>query len=170
MSLAFVVGVGIIAAIFLVIAFKLDEEHGILRFAFIMFAMGLLFLIPANINLDKQVCETVLNSTEEFYVYGNNFTGGGAVHWDNLHSSDAPDYNLTDPDGVFLFNKNISNNYEEHCYNTSTSSEAFVKAVKYPYWLFIAYLVVYLFYRVLLGLGRINEGGSMIKSFKGFKK
>lgn len=131
--LGVILGVGIIAAVFLFIAFKLDEEHGILRFAFIMFSMGLLFLIPASVIHNENVCEVVLNDTE---IVGN------STYYD----------------------------YTTYCYEENGTGSSFVKAVKYPYWLFIAYLIVYLFYRAATALGHASKNGRMSRFFKGFKK
>jgi ABC-type uncharacterized transport system permease subunit len=133
MSLTLVVGVGVIAALFLVIAFKLDEEHGILRLAFIMFAMGLLFLIPSSVVQEGNVCEQLVSSST--------VTGDTTTY-----------------------------NYTTSCYLKANGSVAFVKAVKYPYWLFIAYLVVYLFYRSALALGMASRNGRLTRFFRGFKR
>lgn len=132
MSLAFIIGVAVISAVFLTIAFKLDQEHGLLRFAFILFAMGLMFLIPASLVHDSTVCEQLLDTTT---VSGNITTY---------------DYVLT-------------------CHDINNGSLAFVKAVKYPYWLFIAYLVVYLFYKAALALGNASKDGKLSRFFKGWK-
>jgi hypothetical protein len=162
MSLAFIVGVAVISAVFLTIAFKLDQEHGLLRFAFILFAMGLMFLIPASLVHDDTTCDTVIISEESLYVYGNNFTG---YHWD-YDTGTAPDGPQV---GAYLFHKNTTYDYGEHCYNVTSSAVSFVKAVKYPYWLFIAYLVVYLFYKAALALGNASKDGKLSRFFKGWK-
>jgi len=132
-SLTLVLGVGIIASLFLVIAFKLDEEHGLLRFAFILFSLGLLFIIPAAVTHDSRVCEVVLT---ESVVDGNTTT----------------------------------NTYNTFCFDKTTGSLSFVKAVKYPYYLFVAYLLVYLFYKAALLMGSPAGRDGIRRVFRSFKK
>lgn len=161
--LAAIVGVAVISGLFLWIAFKLDEEHGLLRFAFILFALGLTFLVPASVVHSEEVCQPVLNYTRDTYEYGNNFTG---YHWD-YDTGTAPDGPQLD---AYLFHRNTTYDYTTYCYNVTGVGSSFVRAVKYPYWLFIAYMVVYLFYRAALALGNASKGGRMSRFFKGFKK
>lgn len=164
-----IIGVGVIAAVFLFIAFKLDDEHGLLRFAFILFVMGLLFIIPAAVVQNEEVCELVINESEEYYQYGNNFTSN---HWDTYSTppfADSPTFNPSD-DVAFLFHKFTYNTFDVECYNVTGTGSTFVRAVKYPYWLFIAYMIVYLFYRAALALGAATSGGRLSRFFKGFKR
>jgi len=133
MSLTAIVGIAVISAVFLFIAFKLDEEHGLLRFAFILFAMGLLFFIPASVLHSQTSCEPVISTTE---LVGNTTTY----------------------------------DYTTYCYEESGVGVGLVKAVKYPYWLFIAYMVVYLFYRSAVALGNAGNNGSLRRFFKGWKR
>lgn len=168
MSLTALVGIAILVSTFLVIAFKLDEEHGILRFAFIMLSMGLLLFVPAAVLNSQEICEVVVNSSEDYYQYGDNFTSD---HWDTytvIPFADSPTFSPSDKQ-VFIFHKYTSYDYTNYCYNSSGVGVGLVKAVKYPYWLFIAYLVVYLFYRSALILGSTGGRKGLKKVFKGFK-
>lgn len=158
MSFTALLGVAILVSAFLVIAFKLDEEHGLLRLAFILLSMGLLLFVPAAVLHSQEHCEVVVNDTT--YVYGNNFTG---YHWD-YDTGTAPDGPQVD---AYLFHS--LNEYTTYCYNSTGIGVGLVKAIKYPYWLFIAYLVVYLFYRAALALGASGENGRLKRFFRGFK-
>ena len=70
---------------------------------FLVVGFLLLFIIGGYV----QAGNILIPSAETYQVYGNNFTDN-AVHWDNVHSGDAPDFSdktLNDPKGVFLFHE-----------------------------------------------------------------
>lgn len=145
MILATVVGIAFMASFFLVFALQLDiKEHNVLRNLLIIFSFSSLLLIP-NAIINQQVCEPLLNDSYEIYMYGNNFTG---YHWD-YNTGTAPDGPQV---GAYLFHKNVTNTYEEHCYNPMTSAKGFLKAANLAYLVFIAYIIVYLGYKSLLWL------------------
>ena len=69
----------------------------------------------------------------------------------------VPEKILNDPDGVFLFHKNITYEYETICSCETGGSLAFIKAVKWVYVVFIAYLIVYLFVKSSFFLSMTNN-------------
>lgn len=146
MTLAMVVGVGIVVFALLFLGFKLDEEHSFLKSLMIIFGLSMLLIIPAT---QFSTCEVVLNDTHEIYMYGNYF---GGYHWDG--------YNLTAPSQLdreaFLFHKNITNTYVDYCYDVG-GSKAFIKAFKLVYIVFIAYLIVYLFVKSSYMMALVND-------------
>jgi len=52
MQLGIIIGIGIVMALFLFLAFKLDASHGILRLVLIFFSIALLPIIPAVYIID----------------------------------------------------------------------------------------------------------------------
>ena len=159
MSLALVVGVGIVMAVMLFMAFNLDKEHEFLKSILIIFSFAMLLIIPASIFDNCDNCDTFISNQTELYVYGNNFTDN-SIHWDEVHSGDNPDFSdkiLNEPDGVFLFHKNITYEYETICSCETGGSLAFIKAVKWVYVVFIAYLIVYLFVKSSFFLSMTNN-------------
>ena len=151
MSLSLVVGVGIVVACLLFLAFKLDKEHEFLKSMLIIFSFALLIIIPASTNA---TCENLLVNESSYNVYGNNFTyanGSPNYHWD-YDGSTIP--TKTVDSEVYLFHIEKSYVYEEVCSNNGI---AFVKAYKWVYVVFIAYLIVYLFIKSSFFLAMTNN-------------
>jgi len=140
-SLSVIIGVLGVSFFFLFFAYKLNEEHGILRYALIIFSFILLLVIPAATVHEETVCEVVLNSTEYYYQYGDNFTGG---HWDSYSPDDDPVFTPQDQQ-VFVFHVFEYPTYTEHCYTKENGSKAFMSSFRIPYYVFWAYLIIYLF-------------------------
>lgn len=147
MSLSLVLGVGIVTALLLWFAFKLEPEHEFLKSVLIIFSFALLIIIPASTNT---VCENLLVNETSLYEYGNNFTD---YHWDAYETGDYPIFNPSD-DAVYLFHKDTVYTYDEICSNNGI---AFVKAYKWVYVVFIAYLIVYLFIKSSFFLAMTNN-------------
>lgn len=160
MTLSVILGVLGVSFFFLVFAYKLDEEHGLLRYALVIFSFILLLVIPASTVHDETVCEPVLNYTRETYVYGNNFTD---YHWDGYTPGDYPVF-LPNDDVYTVFHVNKSYWYDEFCYTKENGSRAFMSSFRIPYYVFWAYLILYLF---VLGIKSLAE--SWKKRGKGFR-
>jgi len=132
-SLAVIVGVGILVFLLMYFTSIIDrEKHKHIRTFFLMISLPLLFLIPASLILDQEVCEIVLSNDSEIFVYGNYFDD---YHWDG--------YNITAPSQTdkeaFLFHTDKTYSYETFCYEKRNGSAAFFKA-------FAIILVVFMIY------------------------
>lgn len=89
-----VIGLGIIAALFMLLAFKLDEQHQVIKVTALIFSILSMLAISSSVLNNQDHCEILVNYTNNVYVYGSNFTG---YHWDydyDLNPAQAPDYEI----------------------------------------------------------------------------
>jgi len=141
-ALALVVGVGLVSFLMFFFAGQLEEQHGILKFLTIMFALALLLIVPSAV-VNNEDCGFYLNYTADIYRYGNNYSG---YHWD--YASPSPSVN-----DISLFHKNTTYTYTELCTtDDSSTTTTFFKIVMWFYRLFIAYIILYLGYNSLMAL------------------
>jgi len=146
-----VIGVGITVFLLMFFSTIVDKEkHKHIRTFFLLVSLPLLFLIPASLSLDKEVCEVVLNDTQEVYIYGNNFTD---YHWASCEgASEAP---LQTDRQAFLFHKNITNNYTEYCYVKEDGSRTFIRAFSIILVIFMIYIAFIFFADIISWLTSI---------------
>lgn len=131
-------GLGIIAGFFLVLAFKLEDQHFFIKILGLFFSMLTLLSLSSYIMNNQQQCEIVLLSTNVTNVYGDNFTTN-SPHWDDHSDVPTPDQ----ISGVYLFDVDTDYFYQQICYNKpgSASTLAAFKLVN----LFIRLALVYMF-------------------------
>ena len=64
MSLALVIGVGVVVMVFMLFSFLVDKErHAHIRNFLLIISFPLLFLIPASLVLEQTNCEKMINQT-----------------------------------------------------------------------------------------------------------
>lgn len=163
MSFQLVLGAGIISFLLFYFAKELDKkEHFALRLIF--FGLGLLMLIPLSKGIidSGSVCENVLNSTLENYVYGDNYT---SYHWDYTYSNPNPNADVN------LFHKNTTYNYDYICYDITDSSTG-ATVYKITSWIMRLYLAYVLYYFVfwLFTNGILNKIVRKFQSMRNRKK
>jgi len=113
-------------------------------------------IIPASLILEQTVCETVLVDSQELYIYGNYFDG---YHWDAYNATSfAPEQ--TDKE-AYLFHTNITNTYEEFCYDKPNGSRSLLRA-------FQVILIIFFIYVLMMYWGDILEAlqNSVKKTWK----
>ena len=144
-----IIATGLIVFVLILLAYKLDKKHFIIKFFFILMALTLLILIP-KATLDTK-CELVLAYSRETYRYGQNFSG---YHWDYV---DPIEFNPA-ADAAFLFHRNTTNIYQEKCYNLtdSTTGTTLFKNYTRIYWLVWVYVIFYFMFEVLKYMGLIG--------------
>ena len=141
-ALAVVVAIGLVCALMFYFAGQLEQEHSILKFLTIMFALALLLVVPAVVTNNEE-CDYFLANTSAYFVYGNNYTG---YHWD---------YTVGNPsiNDINLFHEERSYEYEELCVSDdSNTTTTFFKLVMWFYRLFILYILIFLGYNSLMAL------------------
>jgi len=60
MSVSMVLGVGVVAGLLILFSYILGEKHKILRHFLLMVVLPLLFLIPASLTMEQEVCQPVV--------------------------------------------------------------------------------------------------------------
>jgi len=137
-----IVAAGFAAFILIYFASNVNEkEHFILRLLLFSFGIVLLIFLGKGAIDGVEVCENVLNNTQEIYVYGNYFEG---YHWDG--------YNGTAPSpadkNAYLFHKNITNYYSVVCYDrtNTTTGTVLYKTILYMFIVYVAYILFYFVY------------------------
>lgn len=81
MMLALVVGVGIIAALFLWLAFKLETDHFLMKLLLILTSISMMMLIPLSIFIPKNLGQTFYRSFLYFFVAFWIYVGTYFVYW-----------------------------------------------------------------------------------------
>lgn len=134
-----IIATGIIAALLLYIALKLDDKHQIVKVLSLFFVVFFIFFLGKFAYDSKEVCELKPFEETQYYVYGNNFTG---YHWDYTYSG-LPASVATTPQ-LFHHNKTIS--YKTICYNTtiSTTPAAIFKATSWYFRVIFLYVFGFL--------------------------
>lgn len=141
-ALATVVAIGLVSFLMFFFASQLEEEHGILKFLTIMFALALLIVMPAVVTNNEE-CSYLLTNESSYYVYGDNYS---SYHWD--YTSPSPSVN-----DISLFHDYTTYYYEEYCVtDESNTTNTFFKLVMWFYRLFITYIILFLGYNALMAL------------------
>lgn len=144
-------GLGIIAALFVVMAFKMDDRHIILKVLALTFTLLTMLSLSSYILNNNQDCEIVLLTENATFIYGDNFTIN-SEHWDE-HSDQPTPNQIT---GVYLFDEDIEYYYQQVCYDKpgAASTEAAFKLVNYFIRIALIYMFVYIIYWLLNDRGR----------------
>lgn len=138
-------GLGVIAALFLVMALFLDEKHFFIKILALFFCVLSMLAMASDLLGNQDHCDFVVTSINETYEYGNNFTG---YHWD-YDVADAPEFNNpNDPASVFLFHKQINYGYSWQCENTDRPGAglSIFKMLNYFLRILLVYMFLYLIY------------------------
>jgi len=133
------IGVGIVVFLLMFFSSIIDKEkHKHIRTFFLMICLPLLFLIPASLVLESNVCEVVVVNESTYYVYGDNFTD---YHWDYTFSP-TPQNPL---DAAYLFHEEKSFVYDTYCYDKADGSRTFIIVFSIILVVFMIYITIMLF-------------------------
>ena len=117
-----IIATGLIAAILLVIGFKLDDKHQVLKVLSLFFAIYCILMLGKFTLDSKEVCYREVESIYNHYSYGNNFTQStnSQDHWS---TGNVPTQQVLNSVGnVFLFHVNTTYHYHDVCYNETNSN------------------------------------------------
>ena len=152
-----IIATGLIAMILLVIAFKLEDKHQVLK-AFSLFFAIFVILMLGKFSLDsKEVCYRELSDRFDFYAYGNNFSDAtnSADHWSSGTKPTTAD--LRAIGNIALFHLNTTYHYHDVCYNVTNSNTPQTVYTASLWYFRIAFIyvfgfIIYLAYKLLEGL------------------
>lgn len=140
-SLPTILGISVVCFLVAYVAFKLDKEkHEHLQAFLVMIFFFLLLFIPQTIlEYNDKYCSFELNTTQNYYVYGNNFT---SYHWDYTGSDPVPVQIAND---AFVFHTNITNHYNRFCVEQPYKTpQKFFTAVLWIVRIIQVYLIIFL--------------------------
>jgi branched-subunit amino acid transport protein len=135
MSLAIIVGAGLVAFISAYMMLKLgdrasfegfNQHYGLQIILFALIVLSL-FMIGKAVLDSGNNCNLVLTNESTYFRYGNNFTnssGESTYHWDYTDSPVFVPQDANDPGAVFLFHEYTDYTYTTICDNTPEHNTA----------------------------------------------